>query len=121
MDKEAFKVDTTAKPRVYVERIGESDWELVEAQLDVLDEVTLWPENPRLLTHLPTDGFASEQELEAALRQTRGYDNLRRSIEDIGQMEPIYVWRSDDASKYVVFEGATRVCILRELARKYDS
>jgi hypothetical protein len=52
---------------------------------------------------------------------TNGYDALRRSIADLGQMEPIYAWRPDDTSKYIVFEGATRVSILRELNRKHLS
>jgi hypothetical protein len=115
-----FSVDTTPKPRVYLEKIGESTWELQEAQLDVFDAITLWHENPRLLPHLPSGGFASEEELEAALRLTRGYDNLKKSIDQIGQMEPIYVWRADESSKFVVYEGATRVSILRELTRKYE-
>jgi hypothetical protein len=119
--KKAFAVDTTPKPRVYLEKIGDTSFELAEAQLDVLGEVTLWHENPRLMPDLPVGGFASEEELEAALRLTRGYDNLRKSIEQIGQMEPIYVWRADESSKYVVFEGATRISILRELARKHAS
>jgi hypothetical protein len=119
--KKPFLVDTTPKPRVYLEKIGDISWELNEAQLDVLSEVTLWHENPRLLPHLPIGGFASEEDLEAALRLTRGYDNLRRSIEQIGQMEPVYVWRADEGSKFVVLEGATRIAILRELARKHAS
>src|SRR5262249_7897999 len=106
------------KPRIYVERIGEKEWDLVEIKLDVMEEVALWSDNPRLLTTLPS-GIASEVELEAALRGTPGYDNLRRSIDEIGQMEPVYVWRGDSTSKYIVLEGATRVCILRELNRKY--
>lgn len=116
-----FAVDTTPKPRVYLEKIGDTAFELVEAQLDVFDEITLWHENPRLLPYIPGNGFASEEELEAALQQTRGYDNLRKSIDQIGQMEPIYVWRSDTSSKYVVYEGATRVSILRDLSRRYAS
>jgi|ERR1051326_2258218 hypothetical protein len=120
MDK-PFVVDTTPKPRVYLERIGDTQLELQEAQLDVFDDVTLWHENPRLLPLLPVGGFASEQDLESKLRMTSGYDNLRKSIEQIGQMEPIYVWRPDASAKYVVFEGATRLVILRELARKYES
>lgn len=120
MDNQAkpYLVNTTPKPRIYLEKIGDTSWELQEAELDVNDDIRLWHENPRLLPHLPSGGFESEESLEAALRLTRGYDNLRKSIEDIGQMEPVYAWRPDEDSKYVVFEGATRVTILRELGRK---
>jgi hypothetical protein len=36
-------------------------------------------------------------------------------------MEPIYAWRKDDDSAYLVLEGATRVAILRDLARKHQN
>lgn len=105
-----------------MERIGGTDWQLEEHQLDVFDEVVLWNENPRLLTYLPEGGVAaSEIELEQAVQRTRGYDNLRKSIEQIGQMESIYVWRKENDTAYLVLEGATRVAILRELARKRAS
>jgi hypothetical protein len=44
-----------------------------------------------------------------------------KSIYDLGQMEPVYAWRPNESSKYLVLEGATRVSILRELDRKYTS
>ena len=114
-------MDTSPKPRLIVERIGGRDWHLEERELDVFTQVSLWNENPRLQTYLPEGGAAaSEIELEQAVQQTRGYDNLRKSIEQIGQMESIYVWRKDSDTSYLVFEGATRVAILRELARKRE-
>ncbi len=116
--KASFPPDTTPKPRVYFERVGDTEWELRETELDVFDDIQLWHENPRLLPHLPAGGFASDEDLEAALRLTNGYDNLKKSIATIGQMVPVYVWRKDDDSKFLVLEGATRVSILRELARK---
>lgn len=109
------------KDRTYYERIGNQDWELNEELLDVQAEVSLWPENPRLQTWLPVVGVHSEADLEAALEQTNGYDTLKKSIDDLGQMEPIYVWRPNPSSKYLVLEGATRVSILRSLDRKYTS
>ncbi len=115
--------DTTPKPRTFVERIGGKDWYLEEGDLDVFEEVALWNENPRLLTDpsLPDGGVAaSELELEQAIQRTRGYDNLRKSIEQIGQMEAIYVWRRDADTAFLVLEGATRVAILRELSRKRE-
>lgn len=107
------------KPRVYVERIGEREWELQEIDLDIYDDVTLWSENPRLQTKLPAADIKSEAQLEAALQVTSGYDTLRKSIDDLGQMEPIYVQQLEGAAKALVLEGATRVTILRELDRKH--
>lgn len=108
-------------PRIYYEKVGNSEWELREESLDVHEEVALWPDNPRLQTWLPVTGVSSEPELEAALQRTNGYDALRKSIDDLGQMEPIYVWRPNAATKFLVLEGATRVSILRQLDRKYTT
>ncbi|WP_027530111.1 hypothetical protein [Bradyrhizobium sp. WSM3983] len=107
--------------RTYFERIGSQDWELTEELLNVHDEVSLWPDNPRLQTWLPVAGVRSEPDLEAALEETNGYDTLKKSILDLGQMEPIYVWRPNPQSKFLVLEGATRVSILRQLDRKYTT
>lgn len=117
---DATIIDMKPKPKVYTERIGDRDWDLVEERLDVFDDVSLWNSNPRLQTTI-VPGVASEPELELALQASPGYDNLRKSIDDLGQMEPIYVWRADDTSKYTVLEGATRVSILRELCRKHQA
>ncbi len=119
--KKPTPIDMKPKPRIYTERIGDKEWELHEVQLDVFDDLVLWNENPRILPHLPAGQFMSDEDLEAALRLTPGYDPLRKSVEQIGQMEPVYVWRADETSKYVVLEGATRATILRELARKHKS
>lgn len=105
--------------RVIWEKIGNNEWELREVQLDVHEEVALWAENPRLQTSL-MEGFSTELELEEALRASKGYDNLKKSILEIGQMQPIYVQRTK-TGKYLVLEGATRVTILRELDRKYPT
>jgi hypothetical protein len=112
-----------AKPtsRTYIEKIGGSEFQLEEVLLDVNEQVSLWPDNPRLQTWLPVAGVHSELDLEAALQQTSGYDTLKRSIDDLGQMEPIYAWRPNATSKHLVLEGATRVSILRQLDRKYTS
>ncbi len=107
------------KPRKFIEKIGGREWELEEVELDIYDDLSLWSANPRLQTQLPVSGVKSETELEAALQRSRGYDNLLKSIDDIGQMEPIYVQRFDDAAKGVVLEGATRLTIFRQLDRKH--
>jgi hypothetical protein len=108
-------------PRIYVEKIGDKEWEMLEASLDVDSDVVLWPDNPRLRAKLPLARVTAEEELELALQQTNGYDALRQSIRDLGQMEPVYAWRPNDESKYLILEGATRVAILRELNRKFTS
>jgi hypothetical protein len=115
----ATVTDLKTKVRKHTERIGSRDWELEETELDILDEITLWSDNPRLQNLLPPGGVKSELELEAALQSSRGYDTLLKSIDDIGQMEPIYVQRLDGNAKALVFEGATRLTIFRELDRKY--
>lgn len=108
------------KPKIFRERIGDKEFELLEERLDVVNEVVLWDGNPRLQPYLTdASNVTSEEQLEAELRKTNGYDVLRKSIEGIGQMEPIYVWRKNSESKYLVLEGATRVTILRELALKH--
>ena len=108
-------------PRLHYEKFGDSERTLEERWLHVCDEVALWEENPRLCTKLPLAGVSSEQDLEAALQNTGGYDTLRKSIDNLGQMEPIYAWRMSESGKYLVLEGATRVSILRDLDRKYVS
>ena len=110
--------DHKPEPKKWRERIGERDIELEEARLDVFNAVSLWSHNPRLLPLLGGDDVESEGELEARLTQSKGYDVLQRSIRDHGQMDPIYVWSNAPHSKNLVLEGATRVTILRDLARK---
>ncbi|MCA0433721.1 MAG: hypothetical protein LCH46_10685 [Proteobacteria bacterium] len=105
--------------RVLFEKIGNTEWELREVRLDIHDDVALWADNPRLQTSA-MEGFSSEADLEAALRTTSGYDGLRKSIQEIGQMQSIYVQRTA-TGKYLVLEGATRVTILRELDRKFTT
>lgn len=115
--KKPHLIDTTPKPIVYREKIGPTTWEFVEQHLDVFDDVSLWAENPRLRPHLPADTVHSEEELEAKLRKMPGYDTLKKSIQKFGQMEPIYAWKGEGGSCHLVYEGATRVTILRELER----
>lgn len=121
MEKVSKLQDATPKPRSYYEKIGDTKWEIQETELDVEKDVELWVSNPRLLPHLPQGAIVSEVELEHALTQTPGYENLRRSILNLGQSEPIYVWRQEGAGRYLVLEGATRVTVLRDLMRKHES
>jgi putative cofactor-binding repeat protein len=105
-------------PRFFRERIGSKEYELREEKLDVIEDITLWSGNPRLQPYLAIGEIANETELEESLRRSAGYDGLVRSIAQIGQMEPIYVWKRPDMEKYLVLEGSTRVTILRELYLK---
>lgn len=113
------KIDMTPAPVYHQERIGDTTWKFEQASLNVFDELRLWHENPRILPDLPPGDYHDEAELEAALVNSKGYEALHRSISDMGQLDPIYVWRKDSESeKYIVLEGSTRVTILRDLARK---
>jgi Lon protease-like protein len=111
------KPDHKPAPKMLYQTIGEHEYELEDKQLDVFKDITLWHSNPRLFPYL-TEGLQSEDEIEASLQRTPGYGNLKTSIADVGQLEHIYVWRGHNEGKYLVLEGATRVTILRELARK---
>lgn len=123
MTKTKDRLEHRPEPRIYIERIGDKEYKLEQRDLHVHDDVALWHSNPRLLqVPRPAGGtFESQEELEAALRQTKGYNNLARSINELGQMEPIYVWKREGMEKYLVLEGATRLTVLRELDRKQQS
>jgi len=112
-------VDDEPKAKFFREKIGDKEYELREEKLDVFDDVRLWDGNPRLVPYLAASGtIETEEALEAYVRQTKGYDVLLKSIAEIGQMEPVYVWKREDQLKYLVIEGATRATILRELTLK---
>jgi hypothetical protein len=115
----ATAIDDKPKTKVFREKIGEQEYELEEMKLDAFDEITLWPKNPRLNPFVAAAGnFQSEEELENLLRRTKGYDTLARSIDEIGQMEPVYAWKREDQKRFLVLEGATRVTIIRDIARR---
>ena len=105
--------------RIVMERIGTKEVEMREVLLHARDQVALWSDNPRLRT-VEMEGFSSEEQLEDELRRSRGYDGLRKSIEEIGQMQPIYV-KETNTGKFLTLEGNTRVTVLRELDRKHQS
>lgn len=123
MASAATAPDISTPERVYLEKVGNTEWTFKERLLDVHDDVTLWAGNPRLrAAKLAPGGACSEMELEAALEATNGYAGLKKSIDELGQMDPIYVFKpNENAAKYLVLEGATRVSILRQLDRKYTS
>src|SRR5687767_14102927 len=117
MTTENANATRSAKSRTLEERIGNKSWTVTECELDVLEDVKLWDQNPRIQTFLTHVVAASEDEIEAALERTPGFAALKKSIQQLGQMEAIYVWRADPSKKYQVLEGATRVTILRDLHR----
>ena len=105
-------------PNYYFERIGGQEYKLPADELDIFDDVRLWSDNPRLIPYL-SEGIPDEDKMESTLKGTNGYDTLRKSVEDLGQLEPIYVWPSE-GQKHLVIEGATRVTVLRDLSRRYE-
>jgi hypothetical protein len=111
------KTPHTPDPIYVMEKIGDTEYKLEVQYLDVFDNVTLWNDNPRLVPFATANDLHNEEEIEANLRATPGYDGLKRSIDDVGQMDAVYVWKNSDMKKYRVLEGATRVTILRELSR----
>lgn len=113
-------IDTKPKAKVFRERIGNAEYELREEKLDIFDDVFLWDDNPRLLRFKDSGSIEEEIELEAKLRMTPGYAALAKSISEIGQLEPIYAWKREDLQKHLTLDGATRVTILRDLARKNE-
>lgn len=113
--------DTPKQERVYLEKIGNTEWSFKEKLLHIDDDVSLWQGNPRLRkAKLMAGGAATEASLEAELEKTNGFAGLKKSIDELGQMDPIYVWKPTETSeKYLCLEGATRLTILRQLDRKY--
>jgi len=105
------------RPKRYPEKIGDREYMLEEARLDAFDDIALWNDNPRLQPFVTPNGVNSDEQLEAFLEQTPGYDALKKSIAQVGQLEPAYVWKREGMDKYLVLDGATRVAIARALAR----
>lgn len=100
--------------RIFHERIGQREWQFFEIKLDVHKQVKLWDDNPRLLTAGHLD---SEELLEEALRLVGRFKQLKKSLQGIGQLQPIYARRTE-TGKYLVLEGNSRVTALRDLDRE---
>jgi len=90
------------------------------------DDIRLWPENPRIRHILARiEGFASEEDVMAAIRASapKTYRDLHKDIEKFGQSVPVFVKSEHRDGGQVqvatVYEGATRVTILKELHRRY--
>ena len=100
--------------RTFYERIGAREWMFPGFELDVHKQVKLWDDNPRLLTAGHLD---SEELIEEALRLGDRFNQLKKSLQEIGQMQPIYA-RQTKTGKYLVLEGNSRVTALRDLDRE---
>lgn len=107
------------KKHTAFEKVGQQPFQMQVAMLHVHDEIALSPNNPRLAANI-TEDFKDEEALESDLRAMPGYDGLKRSIAEVGQMEPIYV-KATTTGKHLVLEGNTRVTVFRELDRKHKS
>lgn len=108
------------EPKRYPETIGDTQYMLPEEKLDILDEIELWHDNPRVTPLAAERHPETPAELEDYLKRSPGYEGLKSSIADIGQLEPVYAWRLNKTNRYLVLEGSTRLAILRELYRKHE-
>ncbi|WP_318493816.1 hypothetical protein [Photobacterium leiognathi] len=88
----------------------------VEVGTKNLDEVHLWSENPRIIELLSDDNHLCEEDLERAIRKTKGYKKLKKDIAKRGQLDNIYIKKDG-----TVIEGATRVVVLRDLNSENSS
>lgn len=89
------------------------------------NEIKLWPENPRISLHLTRlDRPPTEEDLIAAIRDSgqQVYKQLRHDIALYGQSVPVFVKamhrEGSEVHTAMVFEGATRVSILKELHQR---
>jgi len=89
------------------------------------DEIKLWAENPRI-AHIVAgfDHAATDEDLLAAIKESgkKIYTDLRRDIEMFGQSNPVFVKavyrEANKVHSAMVYEGATRVSVLKELHRR---
>ena len=93
------------------------DW-LVKKNLRSVDQLRLWPENPRLNpeeTHLTIANFAEELTTEQSERKE--FQDLIKSIAEKGFIpaDPVVVWQNEDNHKFYVAEGNRRVIALKLL------
>ncbi|MDK2772185.1 MAG: ParB/RepB/Spo0J family partition protein [Flavobacterium sp.] len=83
-----------------------------------VDQIRLWPENPRLNpeeNHLTLSDFAEDLTFEKADRDD--FYNLVNSIVEDGFVpaDPVVVWKNTDNNKYYVAEGNRRLVALKLL------
>src|SRR5438874_542358 len=49
-------------PKVFFEKIGDTEYEIEDAKLDVFNDIVLWDQNPRLIPYISKIGRASCRE-----------------------------------------------------------
>tara|TARA_R110002050_G_scaffold297339_1_gene458594 strand:+ start:15505 stop:17028 length:1524 start_codon:yes stop_codon:yes gene_type:complete len=93
------------------------EWLITKTPRSV-DQLRLWPENPRLNpedTHLTLKDFAEDLTYEPA--DKKDFYELITSISEDGFIpaDPVVVWKDEDNNKYYVAEGNRRLVALKLL------
>ncbi len=93
------------------------DWLVTKTPRSV-DQLRLWPENPRLNpeeTHLTLKDFAEDLTYEPA--DKKDFYELITSISEDGFIpaDPVVVWKNEENNKYYVAEGNRRLVALKLL------
>ena len=89
-----------------------------------VDQLRLWPENPRLNpdeTHLTLSDFAEDLTFESA--DKKDFCELINSIVEDGFIpaDPVVVWKNEDNNKYYVAEGNRRLVALKLLREPHKA
>ncbi|MUP36813.1 ParB N-terminal domain-containing protein [Labilibaculum euxinus] len=99
------------------------DWLLKKTPRSV-DQIRLWPENPRLNpdeTHTSLSDFADDLTYDTA--DKKDFYELITSISEDGFIpaDPVVVWKNEENSKYYVAEGNRRLVALKLLREPHKS
>ncbi len=99
------------------------EWLITKTPRSV-DQLRLWPENPRLNpeeTHLTLKDFAEDLTYETA--DKKDFYELITSISEDGFIpaDPVVVWKNEDNGKYYVAEGNRRVVALKLLREPHKA
>ena len=89
-----------------------------------VDQLRLWPENPRLNpdeTHLTLSDFAEDLTFESADRKDF-YELINSIVEDgFIPADPVVVWKNEENKKYYVAEGNRRLVALKLLREPHKA
>ncbi len=99
------------------------EWLITKTPRSV-DQLRLWPENPRLNpeeTHLTLKDFAEDLTYETA--DKKDFYELITSISEDGFIpaDPVVVWKNEENGKYYVAEGNRRVVALKLLREPHKA
>lgn len=102
---------------------GKFDWLVTKTPRSV-DQLRLWPENPRLNpeeTHLTLKDFAEDLTNEPA--DKKDFYELITSISEDGFIpaDPVVVWKNEENNKYYVAEGNRRLVALKLLREPHKA